>query len=280
MLCLATPREVSASELIIEWTAPPECPEQAEVVSNVERSLGDDARVNLTVTASVTRAQDLYRAHVHIASPAGLGERTLENARCDVLAESVAVVIALSVPPPVAGARPREHMDGLAPALSAHAAAVTGPLPRLALGGGGTFALEGIAALRLELGATYYAHQSATFDDTEIGAHFKLLALGVRGCRVWALGAFELAPCLGAQFYRITGEGFGGKVSHSGGTLMWGPALGVLARLRVLAQLALDLTIDGVVPIARQRFVFSDVGSLHRASAFAFQFFVGPEVRF
>jgi hypothetical protein len=54
----------------------------------------------------------------------------------------------------------------------------------------------------------------------------------------------------------------------------------VLARLRVLAQLALDLTIDGVVPIARQRFVFSDVGRLHRASAFAFQLFVGPEVRF
>ena len=248
------------------------------MLSSVERSLGDAADVNLTATAHVTRAAGLYRARVHITSPVGLGERILENTRCELLAESVALVIALSAPHS-AGAR-RKPARGLSPALSAHAAAVVGPLPRLALGAGGTLGVEGIAALRLDLSGTYYAHQSSTFDEMNAGARFGLLAFGVRGCRIWAIGSLELAPCLGAQFYRITGEGFGGMVSLDRGSLMWGPALGVLGRLRLLEQLALCLMVDGVVPVSRRRFVFSDVeGPLHRPSAFAFQLFVGPEVR-
>ena len=131
-LCLGTAREVEASELIVEWTAPPECPEQADVLSIVERSLGDATNVNLTATASVTRAAGLYRARVHITSPVGLGERMLENTRCELLAESVALVIALSAPS-FAGARRKPARGasdgGLAPALSAHASAVVGPLP-------------------------------------------------------------------------------------------------------------------------------------------------------
>ena len=56
----------------------------------------------------------------------------------------------------------------------------------------------------------------------------------MRGCRLWSLGAFELAPCLGAQFYAITGKGFGGMDSRDGGSLLWGPTLGVFGRLRLL----------------------------------------------
>ena len=94
----------------------------------------------------------------------------------------------------------------------------------------------------VKFSGTYYAHQSSTFEDMSIGARFGLLALGVRGCRIWVMGVFELAPCLGARFYRITGEGFGGMISLDGGLLMWGPALGALVRLRLLEQLALYLS--------------------------------------
>jgi hypothetical protein len=279
---LGTAREVEASELIVVWTAPPECPDEADVLSEVEDSLGDGANVNLTATAIVTRAAGVFRAHVHVTSPAGLGERVLENSRCELLAESVAVVIALSAP---RGSERRklasESSAGLAPALSAHAAAVVGPLPHPALGAGGTFALEGLAALRFELGGTYYAGQSATFDRMSIGARFQLLAFGARACRVWVLRAYELAPCLGARLYRIAGRGFGGMLQSSGDLLMWGPALGVLGRVRLLHQLALMLTMDGVVPFPRRTFVFSDVDPpLHRPSVFAWQLFFGPEVRF
>ena len=281
-LCLCTTQEAAASELIVEWIAPPECPNQAHVVSIVERSLGSAAKVNLTATANVTRATGTYRAEVRITSSAGSGQRILESPRCELLAESVALVIALSAP---RVARPSRELardapsGGLEPELSLHAAALTGPLPRLAVGAGGAVAVEGFAALRLELNGTYYAHQTATFDDMNIGADLRLLGIGLRGCRIWNVGAFELAPCLGAQLYWIAGKGFGGMVSRGGDSLVWGPALGVFGRLRLLRRLALYLAADGVAPIARQRFVFPDVGVLHRPAAWAFQLFIGPEVR-
>jgi hypothetical protein len=283
VLCLGTARDVAASEVVVEWTAPPECPDQADMVDLVERALGDTSNANLTATAKVTRSAGLFRAQVLITSSAGFGQRILENPRCELLAESVALVIALSTPQYAAPRRKPAHErsdGGLAAALSAHAAAVVGPLPRLAIGAGGTLAVEGFAALRLELSGTYYAHQTSRFDEMNIGARFRLIGFGARGCRLWTLGPFELAPCLGAQFYAITGKGFGGMVSHDGGSLLWGPTLGVLGRLRLLPQLAFILAADGVVPVSRRRFVFSDVGRLHRPSAFAFQLFAGPEVRF
>ena len=282
-MCLCTTRDVAASELVIEWIAPSECPDQADVVSNVERSLGGAVNVNLTAVANVTRTAGIFRARINITSSAGYGERILENTRCELLAESVALVIALSAPhfadPPPGLARDSPD-GGLAPALSAHATAVAGLLPRVALGAGGTFAVEGFAALRLELGGSYYAEQSSTFDEMNIGGDFRLFGIGVRGCRIWTLGAFALAPCLGAQFYRIAGMGFGGMVSRDGGSLVWGPTLGVFGRLRLMQWLALDLSADGVAPVSRRPFVFSDVGVLHRPSALAFQLLLAPEVRF
>lgn len=281
-LCLCTARDVAASELIVEWTAPPECPDHGDIVSSVERSLGDPANVNLTATATVTRTAGIFRASVAITSSAGHGERILENTRCELLAESVALVIALSAPH-FADAGEHAHdspHDGLSPALSAHATAVTGLLPRLALGAGGTLALEGFAALRLELGGSYYAQQSSTFDEMSIGGHLGLLGIGLRACRIWTLGAFELAPCLGARFHRIAGMGFGGMVSLDGASLVWGPALGMFSRVRLLQRLALYLSADAVAAVSRRPFVFSDVGVLHRPAAVAFQLFVAPEVRF
>ena len=98
VLCLGTARDVAASEVIVEWTAPPECPDQADMVDFVERALGDATNANLTATANVTRSAGVFRAVLHITSSAGYGQRILENARCELLAESVALVIALSTP--------------------------------------------------------------------------------------------------------------------------------------------------------------------------------------
>jgi hypothetical protein len=141
-------------------------------------------------------------------------------------------------------------------------------------------ALEGLAALRLELSGSYYAQQSITFDQTNVGASFRLLRFGARGCRIWNVGAFDLAPCLGAQLFWIEGVGFGGQAYRSAATFIWGPALGVFGRLLLLPSFALYLAADGFVPIVRQRFVYSDAGPLHRPLALGFQLFFGPEVRF
>jgi hypothetical protein len=237
---------------------------------------------NLTATADVTQSATKFRAWVRFTSSSGFAERVLENTRCEILADSVALVIALAAN---ASSSPRQRADDeqaheLALALSAHGTVVTGPLPQVAFGGGVALALEGIAALRLELSGSYYAPQSITFDQTNVGASFRLLRFGARGCGVWVIGAFDIAPCLGAQLFRIEGTGFGGQAYRSGATFMWGPALGVFSRLRLLPRFALYVAADGFVPVARQRFVYSDAGKLHRPAALGFQLFVGPEVRF
>jgi hypothetical protein len=281
---MSSARDVSASEIIIEWTAPRECPGQSEVVSGVDRALGDGAKASLTAIVRVTKAGDTYRAKLHITSAAGFGDRELEDTQCEILAESVALVIALSASRSTTarGDVPRgAHHPGLALALAPHATALAGALPALAIGAGVTLAVEGFAALRLELSGTYYARQSSTFggtDPTRIGGTFDLLRFSARGCRLWALGAVQLGPCAGAQLYRIGAAGFGGMISRPGESLMWAPAIGVFGRLQLLPRFGIQLAADAALPTTRQRFVFSDLGPLHRPSVLLFQLFVAPEV--
>ncbi|HKU38611.1 MAG TPA: hypothetical protein VJR89_10705 [Polyangiales bacterium] len=289
LLWLSSAQAAAASELLVDWSAPPECPAQDEVVSHVERALGEGAKVNLTAIVRVTRFAGGYRAQLNLTSSAGFGDRELEDSRCEVLAESVALVIALSASRSTVEhgeLAPDAQDSGLTIALSPLVSASAGPLPKVALGAGLTFALEGLASLRLELGATYHAKQSSTFDGSALddgitaGGRFDLLRFGARVCRLWALGATELGPCLGAQLHRIAGKGFGGMRSSPGHSLAWGPALGAFGRLRLWPHFALSLALDAALPLSRQRFVFSDAGLLHRPSALWFQLSVGPEVLF
>jgi hypothetical protein len=277
---------VVASDLIIQWSAPPACPDQAWVASRVQQLLDGTPRAELRASVEVTQHAANFSARIRLTSSEELGERVLESKRCELLADSVALVVALSAAPPAttertSATRPRARGRDWSVAASAHASAATGLLPELALGAGAALALEGLASLRVELGGTYYAPRSLTFDQTNLGATFRLLRVGARGCRIWALGAFELGACLGAQLYRISGVGFGGTVKRSGAGFIWGPELGVFGRLRLWQRVALSLSAGGVAPVSRQRFVFSDVvGPLHRTAALTFQVFVAPEVQF
>ena len=281
-LCMSGARDAAAAELIVEWNAPAECPDQDHVVASVERALGEGSKANLTAIAHVTRIAGGFRAQLRITSAAGFGHRDLEDTRCEILAESLALVIALSAArsTEARSATTRAGQDrGLELGMSAHAAASVGPLPDTALGAGVTFAVEG-SGVRLELGGTYHARQTATFARERVGGRFDLLRFGARGCRLWRLGDFELGPCLGTQLYRIAAMGFGGMVSRPGASTTWAPALGAFGRLRLVPHFAVQLAADAVFPLSRQRFVFSDVGLLHRPSVVTFQLFVAPEVLF
>ena len=287
LLHLASAKAVAASEVVIEWTAPAECPDHAELVSRVEQALGDAVTANLTASARVTRAADSFSARLRITSAAGFAERTLEGARCDIVADSVALVIAMSAPRS-AGPKPAPSnvspvgatMPGLTFRLSAHGTASIGTLPRIGLGVGGTLALEALSALRLELGGTYYVPQIATFTGVEAGAHFSALRVGARGCGLWAIRPLDLGACLGAQLQRIEGKGFGGAVPRSGAALYLGPSVGVFVRLHVWRSLAVHVAADAVWFFTRQRFVFGGLGPLFQPARSSFQVFIGPEVQF
>jgi hypothetical protein len=262
---------------MIEWKAPAECPSESDMLSRVERSLGDAdrAQANLSAAARVTRTSGGYRAAVRIQTRAGSGERSLENANCEILADSVALVIALSA----SDSTPSTDR-GLTLALSAHASALSGPLPSFGFGAGGALAVEGLWALRFELSGSYYAAQSLTYEQTNVGARFQLLRFGARVCRLWGVGPFDFAPCLGAQIYRIAGDGFGGMKRDNGTAYLWGPALGVFTRLRLFSVFAVVLAADATALTSRRRFIYSDLGPLHKPAALAFQLFIAPEVQF
>lgn len=272
----AAARDAAASDLVLEWKAPAGCPSKADMASRAERFLDHAGlQTDLSVNANVTRVLGSYRVVVLIQSSRGSGERVLEDSSCEILADSVALVIALSSSA-AEGSRPQ----ALTLSLSAHATALSGALPAIGFGGGGALALEGLASLRFELGASYYAQQSDTYPQTQAGAQFQLVRVGARGCRVWGLGPVDLAPCLGAQIYRLTGTGFGGVKSDSGTIYAWGPALGFFARLRLLSFFGVVFGGDATIPVTRQRFVYSDRGLLHQPAALALQLFLAPEVQF
>ncbi len=280
LLCASNARRAAAAEVLIEWTAPAECPDHANIASRVEVALGGTATTNLTATVHLTRVAGGFRAELRITSSAGTGERALEHRDCEILAQSVALLIALSASgtPSTKQTKSRDH--DLTFRISAHAAAVSGAVPGIGLGAGGAVALEGLWGLRLELNGTYYAKRTKTFRGTNIGAHFRLLRFGARICRVWSLGVLDLAPCAGAQLYRIHGAGFGGEQQTDDAAHIVAPTAGAFGRLQLSSHIGAFVAADGVVPASRRRFVYSDLGTLHRPAIVVFQGFVAFEVQF
>ncbi len=278
-LIATTRTHALAPAVHLRWQAPAGCPDQAEMERRVAQLLSDDALPKkLSATAEVTKNEAGYRAQLSIQTEGGIGQRTLDHSQCEILADSAALVIVLSANRTHAssGASRTKLVFG----VSAHASLVRGVLPRFALGGGLGLALEGWASLRWEISASYYAAQSATYEALSVGADFRLLRVAARSCRIWTIGRLDLAPCVGAQLYRIDGAGFGGVVESSGGSFVWGPEVSVLLRLQVWRRLSIQLSAGAAWSVSRQRFTYGDLGLLHRPDAFAYQALLAPEVRF
>jgi hypothetical protein len=236
----------------------------------------------LAATTDVTRTASVYRARLHVTTSAGSGERILENRQCDTLADSVALVIALSATGAADGPQNTRTAlnERLALAISAEGSTLFGALSRPAVGIGGAIAVEGLVSLRFDLHGAYYARQSTTFDQSTLGGRFGLVTLGARACRLWFVGPVDVAPCVGAEGYLVTATGFGGTVSRHQQAGWWGPAVGLFGRWHTSKSFAVYMVADGVAPLARRRFVFSDVGELYRPSAIALGLLAAAEVRF
>ncbi|HET8940320.1 MAG TPA: hypothetical protein VFN67_43060 [Polyangiales bacterium] len=228
--------------------------------------------------AQVTERLGMYRANVAIQTADGGGERTLENTDCNILADSVALVIALSAAD--GGLKSAAVRGGPSLSVSVHVAAVSGTLPRLASGAGVDAALEGLASLRAELSATAYLEQAQRFAGSQVGARFRLFRLAARVCRVWSFDRVQLAPCLGVQLNHIVAGGFGGALHGDGAASLIAPTLGAFARLRVFSGFFVRLVAELSAPVERRRFVYTDLGLLHQPDVLAGQLFFAPEVQF
>jgi hypothetical protein len=242
------------------------------MTNRVARALGDvTPRAPLNAAVRVTRAANGYRAALRIQD----AQRTLENAQCDVLADSVALVIALSASDN--GSPSQTH---LVLAVAALGSTVIGPLPKPAFGAGMSAALEGALSLRWEISGSYYAAQSLSYDQLRVGADFRMFRVAARGCRVWSLGDVDLAPCLGVVVYGTYARGFGGTLQSSAVSYVWGPELSLLLRLRIARHFALQLSTGVSLAVGRQRFSYKDLGPLHQPALLPYQLLIAPEVLF
>jgi hypothetical protein len=244
-----------AAELRIEWTAPPECSSARELRARVMNLMGSAPRFGLLATVEVTRSASGYRAHV---------------------------LIALSIPNPERS----EAGHPLSLVLWPEARLSSGLLPLTAAGVGAAIAVEGLGSFRFELDGAYFFPQSTTFDETTIdqtrtGGQFELFTVGASICRLWSFSPLEWGPCVGAEVQHVNAFGVGGAIQRAGSTTWWGLSLGMFARAQLLPMFGMSIAVEGVVPMLRPQFVFSDVvGPLYRVGAVAFQLSVGPEVRF
>jgi len=264
-----------AAELRIEWTAPAECSSVRDLKARVMSLIGSVPQSELLATVEVTRGAQGYRAQVMLRGPSGSGARRLEDTRCDVLIDSVAVLIALSIPSPASPAT-----GPLSLVLRPEARVSFGVLPLTAAGGGAAIAVEGLGSLRLELHGAYYFPQSTRFEQTTLGGRFQLFTVGACVCQLWSFASVQWGPCLGAEVQHLSASGFGGAIERPGSTYWWGPSLRLFARTQLLPALGISIAVEGTVPMFRPQFVFSDLGELHRVGAVALQVSVGPEARF
>ncbi|MCY0992641.1 hypothetical protein OV203_36215 [Nannocystis sp. ILAH1] len=88
--------------LALDWTAPPGCPDQAEVYARVVRRTGQEAadRASLTARGTVREAAPgRWSLTLELAGATGGGRRELSAPRCEELVEAAALVVAIAVDP-------------------------------------------------------------------------------------------------------------------------------------------------------------------------------------
>lgn len=87
--------------LTLHWDAPAECPEEAHVRDRVGALLGPDAAAadGVVVDGAVSKHGAAYRLTLRVAARGEEGERTLEGATCDEVADAAAFIVAIAIDP-------------------------------------------------------------------------------------------------------------------------------------------------------------------------------------
>lgn len=86
----------------LEWDAPPECPDAADLQRRMAASLPDDSSADaeaLRVHGRIATSVDGYVLELRIDGPHGSGDRRLEAKDCSELAQAAALIIAVAIDP-------------------------------------------------------------------------------------------------------------------------------------------------------------------------------------
>jgi hypothetical protein len=316
VLLLWTGRAAADGRVTLRWSAPAACPTHATVAAKIARAIDDHPRaLDVAVEATVTETERGYRLSLTTTREDSRerGQRVIEDRSCEVLADAVAVFVAIATdpsqpaapettesslppapPPEPAPARPPLVSTPTRPveiakesesppveyALGASVGAAFGPLPqpRPAFGVHGSIMRS---FLRVDLGAQWLPSSRAVIDDaSSAGGTFELLsATGAVHAR-WIASGLEIGPRVGAAYGRIRAIGFGVSTPIAATATWVAFEIGATAALRTSRAVAIRFDAIAEVPFARSAFVIEGLGPVHRPAAFGGRVTLGGELRF
>jgi hypothetical protein len=295
----------------IRWSAPPECPGEAELRANVRRRRARaqaGAAAPAGVSAEVTRdptGAGPYRLRLTITDRrGGVRERRIEGETCADVADAAAVVVALAsddelsdrgpapapaparpidVPQAGGSAEPPPLPERSVPAVWAVAAlggvdvrSLPAPAPGFGLG-----VLLALGANRFELGATAWLPERANLaSQPSAGGEVALYAAAVRYCRSLTRGVLDLAPCAGVEAGAMVGSGVGVQTAGTAVGPWLAPELGLGLTVHPIPRFGLSLELDGLGVLLRDRFLITRGGQVFEPPPLTARAVVGLDVRF
>lgn len=308
--------------MALERVGPVGCVDEPDVREAIDRFLmrtdfGDalaDVRVRVEIAALEAGG---HQASIHIDTPEGPTDRSLDAEDCARLTDAVGLVVAVALdplivaaavepapepepepppepqpepepeplptepvvePPPPEPEKPSPRMRGfMRPAGVLEA----GTLPGI---GGGVSLAGGLIwdAARLELQASYlFPREHTPYPDLPgVGARLSVAGGGIRGCYVPRARTLEFPICAGFEMGAMRGEGIGLGTPRVDNRLWSAATIGSTLAWAPKPWFALLLRVDAMVTVVRPGFEVTDVGLLYRAPPAAAKVELGPEFRF
>ena len=297
-VALAAPAR-AAAPLELIWNAPAECPTRDEVVAAVTRLVRKLPAEPLTAEVRIEHPHEHWLAELQASG----GRRLLSGETCRALAETLVVILALSIDPgadTAAAAFPAtEPAPTPSPARPPSAVAVPpaaappshrtpppaierasfrtplqlggalrvfseiGMLPGVTLGGAGALRWGNATALA-ELSAGALLPKTGTLErDATRGGRFSWFGGQLSGC----LGFGVPEACAGIEVGRLSGDGIGVTLPEVRHALWLAPVLGVRAGLPLSSSSLFEAQLALAVPLFRAQFELEDLGPVHRPAA-------------
>ena len=300
-------------DVSIRWSAPASCPDGEALRRRVMALVGPG--VALAANVGVTESAGRVRAELEVRVRRLMGKRVLEAASCEELAESVAVVLAMSAmaePPPPRRPlrsslrrppRARRRWRLLPPSsrrrplrvrracVSPCSARLTSELS-LAPPSAPGFAprSRSVMGSRSASAVTSGSIQNAVAPglSPQQGARFTFFSADATGCYALPVHfAVEISPCAIAELAYMTATGETTGPPESPTALWLGLGVGALARWELTRAFALTFELDALVPTSGERFHINSVSGplttpyiVHTVGAVTARAHFGPEVRF
>jgi hypothetical protein len=305
----------------IAWEAPAECPAPEVVRTRVVEHLQREVRPGeVAATLRVTRDGNRWRVDMTVRSgDEEGGERSLDAATCGELAESAALILAMTIADVAASAASIERETQPAAAttvarvddsesppdaevdrrygegrvlepdppreldlrLRAEVGGDIGSLPSLSPGLGGALEIA-FGAWSLDLGAQRFATRDALMPGGGgAGAHVGLTTFVARVCVTGRDGRLRAAGCAGGELTRTRAAGFGFTDDFPPSTTTGGgPQLGVVWAYRVAGPLSARLDVTATWHAVRATLVEAEEHMIvHDPNPVVWRGFTGVEVR-